>query len=102
MRLVRNTDPATSWSAAAEQTDEKRKTIKDIVLEVLHQRRTPMTHDDLIIEINQHWRPVSPSGVRTRVKELVYEGKVEAVPGRMAKSVMGRDALLWRLTSQGS
>lgn len=95
---VRDTDPFTSWAAAYEQRLGKRTRLKQLVFSIL-ESFGPMTHDQLIEAVNEV-RPASPSGVRTRVSELVEDGLVEAVPGMVSRSALGRTALLWRLVEQ--
>lgn len=96
-RHTRNTDPYTSWAAGFEAQDRARQ-IRVVVLSALR-NFGPMTHDDLIEAVNRV-RPVSPSGVRTRTRELVDEGLVEPVPNMVSKSRMGRTSLLWRAVAQ--
>lgn len=91
---VRDTDPFTSWAAAVEASSRAWK-LRELVADVLAQFG-PMTHDQLIQAVNRV-RPASPSGVRTRVSELVEDGLVEQVPDMVSRSALGRQALLWRL-----
>lgn len=91
-RRARATDPYTSWAAAQESQGDLN--IRNLVFYALD-FYGPLTHDQLIEAVNRV-RPCSPSGVRTRTRELVDEGHVEAVPDMVAKSRYGRASLLWR------
>lgn len=93
-RFARNSDPHTSWAAAYQADPDADRTLQATVLSALI-NFGPMTHADLVELINRA-RPASPSGVRTRVRELVDAGKVEACPHMIAKSEYGRASLLWR------
>lgn len=97
MRRARLTDPFTSWAAACDATgiDPKVRLIVKSALEAYG----PLTHEQLV-EVVRRVRPVSESGVRTRTKELVDEGVVEAVPDMVAKSRYGRASLLWRVVAK--
>lgn len=92
-RHTRNTDPFTSWAAGFEQEGRAQGT-KVVILSALRVFG-PLTHEDLYDAVNRV-RRVSPSGVRTRTRELVDEGLVERVPDMVSKSRMGRASLLWR------
>lgn len=96
-RRARATDPFTSWAAACkgEGIDPGIRLIVKHALEVYG----PLTHDQLI-EVVRQVRPVSDSGVRTRVRELVDSGHVEQVPDMIAKSRYGRASLLWRVVEK--
>jgi hypothetical protein len=96
-RRARVTDPFTSWAAACEATgiDPKVRLIVKHALESYG----PLTHDQLIEVVNRV-RPCSPSGVRTRTRELVDAGEVERVPSMVAKSRYGRAALLWQVVTK--
>lgn len=94
---VRDSDPHTSW-AAAWGTAGTAYRLRAVIHAALADFG-PLTHDDLIGIVNRV-RPASPSGVRTRVSEMVEDGLVEAVPGMVARSALGRTALLWRLVEQ--
>lgn len=102
---VRPTDPQTSRDAAASAVT-RRPVVRDAILRVLRHdmhRDNGLTQDDIygILRTLRHdypeqWPAVSPSGVRTRVSELVREGLVEAVPDTLGRSDMGNRAHLWR------
>jgi predicted ArsR family transcriptional regulator len=91
---VRDSDPFTSWAVAYRDigSDMKLRTVIEWAL----RKFGPMTHDELIAAVGKV-RLASPSGVRTRVSEMVEDGVVERVPNEVAKSAYGRAALLWRL-----
>lgn len=96
---VRDSDPATSWFAAFEQTNPTIKLrVKGAIVAAL-KTFGPMTHDQLVDVVNTV-RPASPSGVRTRCAELVEEGLVERHPTMVAKSRYGRASLLWRVVQK--
>ncbi len=89
---VRRGDPATSHEAAAKAV-LGRPRVREQVLDALRDHG-PMTHDQIMTHVR-----ASPSGVRTRVSELVRDGEVEAVPDQLGRSDMGNRALVWRATS---
>lgn len=102
---VRATDPQTSRDAAATAVT-RRPLVRDAILRVLGllEPGTGYTHDLLHEALRRwhdrdpkHWPAVSPSGVRTRVSELVREGLVEPVPDAFGRSMMGNRAHEWRL-----
>lgn len=93
MNVARKTDPLTSWAAGFEAKD-RAKGVRTVILSALRVFG-PLTHDDLVEAVNRV-QPASPSGVRTRTKELVRDGIVEAVPDMVSKSRLGRTSLLWR------
>lgn len=97
-RRARLTDPHTSWAATYVQTDQDVR-LRAVIYAAL-KTFGPLTHDDLI-RLVCRVRLASDSGVRTRTRELVDEGKVEAVPDMVAKSRYGRSSLLWRVVSHG-
>lgn len=86
--VARRTDPLTSH-LAAKKAAPKAETLRAIVLELL---RTPsgMTHDELIAALPD-W---SPSGVRTRCRELVDAGLVVCIGER--QSAAGNRSKVWR------
>ena len=92
-RHARSTDPHTSWAAAQFTADDQ--TLRRLIYSALD-AFGPITHDDLIELVNRV-RPASQSGVRTRTRELVDEGYVEAVPKMVARSRYGRSSLLWQV-----
>jgi hypothetical protein len=65
---ARTTDPETSWEA----TDAVSESIRESQLQVLahYRRHGPGAHWELLAKVD--W-PISPSGFRTRVSELVRE-----------------------------
>jgi hypothetical protein len=99
-RRARTTDPVTSWAAARNANPDLDQSLRSVILSALS-CFGPQTHDDLI-EIVSVLRPCSPSGVRTRTKELVDLGELERVPDMVAKSRYGRASLLWQVVPEGS
>jgi predicted ArsR family transcriptional regulator len=94
---VRDTDPYTSWAAARLAVTTSWR-LQPLILVALRDFG-PMTHDQ-IIDVVRAVRPVSDSGVRTRVSELVEQGLVERHPNMQAKSRYGRTSLLWRVVQK--
>lgn len=93
MRHARATDPWTSIAATYQDFgDEPLRVV--IYTALMH--LGPLTHDQIIAAV-RHVRPASESGIRTRVRELVDAGAVEAVPNMQAKSKYGRVSLLWQV-----
>lgn len=94
-RRARATDPFTSWAATRKTNPDYDNRLRSMITSALV-HFGPMTHDQLI-ELLRRVKPVSDSGVRTRVRELVDSGHVEQVPDMIAKSRYGRASLLWRI-----
>lgn len=96
MRIVaRNSDPQTSWDAAASVDQVREK--QTAVLRVLTQHG-PLTHEELVSTYYdaQLGLPMqSPSGIRTRCNELVKMGLVEWT-GEKRVMTTGRKARVWR------
>lgn len=84
---VRVSDPQTSRDAAGKAMN-KAGTLRALVLTEL--RYGPKTHDELIAALPD-W---SASGVRTRCRELVEQGRVVADGHRV--SAMGNRSIVWR------
>lgn len=98
---ARTTDPATSHAAAASITPDKLRESQRVVLAFL-KVRGPMTDTDLV-ELWQHyrlreWNDQSPSGLRTRRRELVAAGLVRDT-GRRQRLDTGRKAIIWEAVS---
>jgi predicted ArsR family transcriptional regulator len=87
---ARPTDPETSWAAARSITDEQVSRSQRIVYAVL-QSRGPMTDEELVSLV-----AMSPSGTRTRRKELVEEGLVRD-SGNRKFTKTGRQAVVWEV-----
>jgi len=96
---ARRTDPATSHEAAASIVSDKIRASQDAVLKILA-RYGPLT-DERIAEVYRlHGESMrlpaqSPSGLRTRRKELVDRGLV-VDSGGSARSASGRRVIIWR------
>lgn len=90
MPVARKTDPLTSHLAAASVTHSTITATKEAVLSVL--RHGPKT--DSQIESSFATGMVSPSGLRTRRKELVDEGLVVDT-GQKTQLASGRWATVW-------
>lgn len=88
---TRSSDPDTSLEAA-EKAVTNAGTIRHRVLECL--RIGPMTDDELIAWFREHELKGSPSGVRTRRKELESDGLVHRHPVD-GKSLNGGRAARW-------
>ena len=95
--IARATDPTTSHQAAASVTNQT--TIRDRVLYEL--RHDPLTFDQLLARFAATDIRHSPSGVRTRTRELVDAGLVESHPTRRGTTPAGRACALWQLTIEG-
>jgi hypothetical protein len=87
--VARRTDPGTSHEAAR-SVDRIRET-QQAVLDVLH-RYGPCSDEKIFALM----RPglMSPSGARTRRKELNEKGKVRDT-GHRAKTASGRNTIIW-------
>jgi len=87
--VARSTDPGTSWAAAKSLTsDTIRESQTTVLMSLIHYG--PMT-DTRLVEVTPG---LSPSGVRTRRKELVDMGLVENT-GEVTVLVSGRKAIVW-------
>lgn len=95
---ARSADPDTSHAAAASLTSDAIRRSQQAVLRVLRDRG-PMTDTSLVNEYEvQAWKGAapkqSPSGIRTRRKELVEMGFVQAA-GKKELLDSGRYAHTW-------
>lgn len=94
--LARATDPETSHEAAASVVDKLRESQRD-VLRVFSQFHA-LTDEELIGQFG--WlvafggKPQSPSGIRTRRKELVVAGKIALFD--YTTNANGRRVQRWR------
>lgn len=97
---ARNTDPETSHMAA-DGVDVGRT--KRLVLQTLNTiiclGCEPVTADELTAIIRDNGHPVSASGVRSRLAELVREGRVE-VADTDGTTPSGRKCRRYRLADQ--
>lgn len=96
---ARNTDPETSHEAAASLTSEKIRASQRDVLNLLT-AAGPLT-DEALVALYERFADQgqlvrqSPSGIRTRRKELERRGEVVATTVR-AVLASGRRAIVWR------
>jgi hypothetical protein len=94
---ARNTDPETSRAAAASLTPPTLRASQEAVLDVFESRRK-MTDVEMIDAYNHvlafYVPPQSPSGLRTRRKELVRKGFLRD-SGEREKMASGRKAIVW-------
>lgn len=101
---ARRTDPATSHEAAASLSSDKLRRSQEAVLRVLREGEPftgkPMTDERLVEAYEQcvrlwqcQYPKQSPSGIRTRRKELVERGFVKAMGTTVLAS--GRRAIVW-------
>lgn len=98
MAHARRTDPETSHAAAASLTPTALRASQSEVLNIL--RQGPM-HDQRIAQVAMDWHTKqSPSGLRTRRRELVDAGLVED-SGRRETLTSGYKSVVWQLTAQG-
>jgi hypothetical protein len=94
---ARDTDPETSHAAAASLSSEKIRESQALVLGLLR-ADGPMTDETLVAVVEERELRLSPSGARTRRKELVDLGLVEDSGGRV-RTGSGRAAIVWRAIS---
>ena len=87
--VARSTDPDTSWAAAHSQTPDKIRQSQTKVLRMLR-RWGPMTDTTLVHLMSG----MSPSGIRTRRRELVDMGLVHDTDARVTLA-SGRKAIVW-------
>lgn len=100
MPIARSSDPETSHQAAESITPEKLRTSQAAVLFVLA-TRGPTTDTGLIdgyLNSPVPLPPQSPSGIRTRRKELVRMGAV-ADTGLRHRLISGRHAIVWAVAA---
>lgn len=89
---VRNTDPATSQSAAANIARDA-ASVRARVL-ALFERYGDMTHDTVIVRYRAvHDATVKESTIRTRVAELVERAQI--VKHGITQNERGRDVTVW-------
>lgn len=97
---ARNTDPETSHTAA-ERVDVGRT--KKLILQMLNTIGSlscePVTADALTAIIRDNRHPVSASGVRSRLAELIRDGRVE-VADMDGRTASGRKCRRYRLADQ--
>ena len=89
--VARRTDPQESWDAARSVRDIRRSQAE--VLSILR-RFGPLTDEAIAYRAHDVGIVQSPSGLRTRRRELVDLGLVLDT-GRRAKTVSGRSTAIW-------
>lgn len=99
---ARSTDPETSHEAAGSISAEHLRQSQWAVLH-LFQYYGPMTHDETISNYNlnkyeqcRDWPKQSPSGIRTRCRELVRMGRIRD-SGQRQVLATGRKAIVWEV-----
>lgn len=105
---VRPNNPDTSWHAARAQTKGKRALLQQSIHDMLA-AWGPMTFDEIILNLprwTSYPTPPTPSGVRTRTKELRELGWVRAsrnADGETVKrpSATGHPATVWEVIPDG-
>lgn len=102
---ARHTDPDTSHAAAASITTPALRASQAAVLDALRGWPTGLCFNDLITWYADHrarggWPLQSPSGIRTRVRELVTAGLVRDTGDRVALP-SGRQAIVWAVIADG-
>ena len=90
--VARRTDPGTSWAAAHSVTDTTITRTKKAILRALE--HGPMTDEDIASAVGIAY--TTPSGLRTRRRELVDAGLVRD-SGRRTRLESGRQAIVWEL-----
>lgn len=90
---ARKSDPPTSHYAAARVDADVCETIRARVLHVLR-TRGPSTHEEILAVFSERQWDGSPSGVRTRCKELLKAGMVRDT-GEMRDTEYGRASVVW-------
>ena len=100
MAHARNTDPQTSHDAAASVTN-----VTETKRAILNLLQNAITDDELIDRFYEYMdsglvRHASPSGIRSRRKELVDAGLVYDT-GLRGKTPSGRSSIIWLITDAG-
>lgn len=92
---ARSTDPFTSHEAAVSIGQERIRASQCAILSLL-EIHGPMTHEQMVNCYPSDWgyHQQSPSGIRTRCKELVRLGQIRDSGGR-AVLASGRKAIVW-------
>lgn len=94
---ARESDPETSHAAADSITPDKLRASQRAVLNVLRLRGGKGTDEQIAESYTRgSWPAQSPSGLRTRRKELVEAGLVED-SGERVTLPSGRDSIVWRV-----
>jgi hypothetical protein len=104
--VARRTDPPTSHAAAA-SARVGAGVIRAHVLEALRlASRSPRLHgltdDELLAEFERRNWPGTPSGIRTRRRELVDADPPQVIDtGTTRKTATGRSAIVWAARPEG-
>jgi len=93
--VARRTDPATSWAAAESVSERTIRKTQQEVLDILA-RRGPSTDEEIAESAFRRDSQQSPSGLRTRRRELVDVGLVVDT-GTRRPTKAGRMSIVWRL-----
>lgn len=100
---VRTTDPETSAKAIEPVTEASLNRKQESVLEALRRLGNRACDQEMIYHYqnNMHDLPQqSESGLRTRRKELVTQGKVADI-GLRVHTESGREAIVWSVVLEG-
>jgi len=104
--VARHTDPPTSHAAAASAVPAA-GAIRGHVLEALRlagksTRLRGLTDDELLAEFARRSWPGTPSGIRTRRRELVDAEPPQVIDtGITRKTATGRHAIVWAARPEG-
>lgn len=90
--VARSTDPSTSWQAARSVCHIRESQAK--IYTILAKSEDPLVDDDIYFRFRATFGRISPSGCRTRRKELVDLGLVKDTKARRELD-SGRYAILW-------
>lgn len=94
---ARNTDPGTSHEAARSVSELRRKQF--VVWEMLFSYG-PMTDEEIAERYAPPYPPQSPSGLRTRRRELVDAGLVRDT-GERKRTKANRRTIVWEIDPEG-
>ena len=103
---ARHSDPATSRAAAASVKTNTVKLLRAGILNVLEDNPHGLTDEELHLKVDDLLfrdnlvMSVSESSLRTRRRELVDIGMVEAVPDEKGWTDAGRPCHIWRLAKE--
>lgn len=91
---ARYTDPLTSHQAARSIREEDLREQQRVILRLLREIG-PLTDERILVWLHRNDYMLSPSGARTRRKELVDLGFVED-SGFRGKTASGRTTIVWQ------
>lgn len=100
---VRSTDPVTSAKAIEPVTEVSLNRKQQSVLEALRRLGGRACDQELVYQYQMHMPDLplqSESGLRTRRKELVTQGRVADI-GLRVYTESGREAIVWSLVLEG-